>query len=196
MSPNFEKSSLLPAIIQNASTREVLMLGVMNQEAFEKTQATKRVWFYSRSKQRLWQKGETSGNILEVIEIRLDCDADAILVLVQPQGPTCHTLQRSCFGEKTLSVGFLGQLMEVISQRKKDLPQGSYTTQLFRDGLEQIVAKVEEESEEVVRAARTESDQRVAEEAGDLLYHLFVLLAQRGVGIDQVIEVLEGRHSK
>jgi phosphoribosyl-ATP pyrophosphohydrolase/phosphoribosyl-AMP cyclohydrolase len=196
MSPNFKKLPLLPALIQNASTREVLMLGYMNQVAFEKTQATKQVWFYSRSKQRLWQKGETSGNILEVIEIRLDCDADAILVLVQPQGPTCHTLQRSCFGEKTLSVGFLGELMEVISQRKKDLPEGSYTTQLFRDGLEQIVAKVEEEAEEVVRAARAESDQRVVEEAGDLLYHLFVLLVERDVPLSRVIDVLEGRHSK
>ncbi len=196
MSLNFEKSALLPAIIQNASTREVLMLGYMNAAALERTEETGKVWFYSRSKDRLWMKGETSGNVLDVVEIRFDCDLDAILILAQPAGPTCHTLQRSCFGEKSLSVGFLGELMEVISRRKKELPEGSYTTQLFRDGLEQIVAKVAEESEEVVRAAREESDQRVAEEGGDLLYHLFVLLAQREIPLSRVIEVLEARHSK
>lgn len=203
MKPDFQKSEFIPTVVQNASTLEVLMLGYMNRDAFKKTQQTGKVWFYSRSKQRLWMKGETSGNVLNVIEMRLDCDGDAILIFARPEGPTCHTGARSCFGvggrlsqnPLSLGVGFLGALFDLIQQRKNELPEGSYTTYLFRGGLSKILDKVEEESEEVVRAAREESDERVAEEVGDLLYHVFVLLAQRGVDLKALIEVLEKRNN-
>lgn len=205
MKPDFEKSQLIPAVVQNISTLEVLMLGYMNREAFEQTQQTGKVWFYSRSKQRLWMKGETSGNVLNVVEMRLDCDGDALLVLAKPEGPTCHTEARSCFGtgswlysdspRRGFGVGFLGSLFDLIQKRKNDLPEGSYTSELFRAGLPKILEKVEEESEEVVRAAREESGERLAEEVGDLLYHLFVMLAQREVDLKAVIDVLERRNN-
>lgn len=195
---DFDKQGgLVPAVVQDAVTRQVLMVGFMNREALEQTIRDQRVTFWSRTKGRLWQKGEESGNFLNVEDLRVDCDNDTLLILARPEGPTCHTGQTSCFGEGAPNdVSFLATLFTLIQARKRDLPEGSYTTSLFKDGLTQIMAKVEEESEEVVRAAREETQQRLREESGDLLYHLFVLLVEKGVTLAEVIEVLEQRHRR
>ena len=191
---NFEKmGGLVPAVVQDVSTREVLMVGFMNKEALRKTLDTKKITFWSRSKQRLWQKGETSGNVLGLVEMRVDCDQDTILVLVRPSGPTCHKGERSCFGEGSRGPGFLGALSDLIMSRKTKASKNSYTVSLFNEGLDKIIEKVEEESAEVVKAARVETKERLAEESGDLLYHLFVLLAEKEVSFDEVIRVLEKR---
>lgn len=183
---------LIPAIIQDATTNSVLMLGFMNKTAYEKTRATKRVTFYSRSKKRLWTKGETSGNFLETISISADCDSDTLLIKVKPRGPTCHTGAVSCFGRDVNLPGTLGEvpgrnaifletLLALIKERKRDMPNGSYTASLFRDGISKIGAKIAEEAEEVVRAAQSESKARTVEEVSDLLYHLTVLMAEIGM---------------
>ncbi len=193
---NFKKlNGLIPAVIQDQKTREVLMVGFMNEEALNKTQATQEVWFWSRTKQRLWKKGETSGNVLQVCEMRTDCDEDTLLVLVKPAGPTCHTGRRSCFGEESRGLGFLGALERLLEIRKKELPQNSYTTSLFKGGLSAILDKVEEESAEVIQAARQETKQRLIEESADLFYHLTVLLAQKELSLEDVMQELEKRNS-
>ena len=171
------------------------MVGFMNEEALNKTQATQEVWFWSRTKQRLWKKGETSGNVLQVCEMRTDCDEDTLLVLVKPAGPTCHTGRRSCFGEESRGLGFLGALERLLEIRKKELPQNSYTTSLFKGGLSAILDKVEEESAEVIQAARQETKQRLIEESADLFYHLTVLLAQKELSLEDVMQELEKRNS-
>ncbi len=171
---------LIPAIIQDANTCKALMLGFMNNQAFQKTRKTKRVTFYSRSKKRLWTKGETSGNYLEVVDIKPDCDGDAVLIKARPQGPTCHTGEYSCFGESPESLEFLLSLYAVILERKEKLPQNSYTASLFQKGAKRILEKVKEESE-VARAATSEGKARVIEEISDLLYHLTVLMAETKV---------------
>lgn len=191
---NFDKlDGLIPAVVQDVATREVLMVGFMNKAAVEKTIVDQRVTFWSRTKQRLWQKGEESENFLNVRDIKVDCDWDTILILAKPEGPTCHTGQRTCFGENSRGIGFLGALFNLIQTRKKERPKGSYTTSLFEEGLSKILAKVEEESEEVCRAAREETRDRLAEETADLLYHIWVLLVEKKVSLEDVVAVLEKR---
>ena len=182
---------LVPAIVQDAETLQVLMLGFMNKDALGKTLAEGRVTFFSRSKNRLWQKGETSGNFLKVVEIKVDCDSDSLLILAKPEGPTCHTGTESCFGKSEFD---LTQLFKLIKERKLKMPENSYTSSLFSDGLDKIIAKIEEEAEEVVRAAKSEGKQRLVEESCDLLYHLFVLLNNEGVTIADIKKALNNRH--
>lgn len=184
-------NGLLPAIVQDAETLQVLMLGFMNKEALEKTIAEGKVTFFSRSKNRLWQKGETSSNFLKVIEIKPDCDNDSLLILARPEGPTCHTGTESCFGKSEFD---LMQLFKLIKERKEKLPKKSYTSSLFADGLDKIIAKIEEEAEEVIRAAKSEGKQRLIEESCDLLYHLFVLLNNEDVTIADIQGELKKRH--
>jgi len=194
MKLDFKKQAgLIPAIVQDSSTLQVLMLGFMNKEAYEKTLQSKKVTFWSRTKKRLWQKGETSGNFLEVIDIKTDCDNDSLLILAKPEGPTCHTGQYSCFGEKESSITFINELLDLIKDRKKKRPEKSYTTTLFNKGLDEIVKKVGEESIEVIIAAKSETKKRLIEESGDLLYHLLVLLAEKEVDLQEVIEELKKR---
>lgn len=183
---------LIPAIIQSAQNGRVLMLGYMNKAALQKTMSTKKVWFFSRSKKRLWMKGETSGNTLRFQSLAYDCDRDALLIQATPKGPTCHTGSASCFGKK-IFLSELADLYETIRDRKNGMPKKSYTASLFRGGLKKICEKVAEESEEVIRAAKKESKKRVIEEGADVLYHLFVLLAQRRVEFAELEEELRRR---
>lgn len=184
-------NGLIPAVIQDVETLEVLMVGFMNEEALKRTLADGKVTFFSRSKNRLWQKGETSGNFLKVIEIRIDCDNDSLLILTKPQGPTCHTGEVSCFGKNQFN---LLKLYRLIKERKKRMPKNSYTSSLFDAGLEKILAKIEEESKEVQCAARSEGKQRLIEESCDLLYHLFVLLNNENIDIVEIAEELDKRN--
>lgn len=188
-----QEKGLVPVIIQDDRSGTVLMLGYMNRAALKKTLQTKRVWFYSRSKKRLWMKGETSGNILKFVNAKFDCDRDAILIKAQPTGPVCHNGSFSCFREK-LQRRIFTELYEVILSRKKSLPKKSYTTSLFRQGLNEICAKVKEESSEVILAAKRESKKRLVEESADLLYHLFVLLALKKIAFSKFLsEMLKRR---
>ncbi len=193
------KDGLLPAVVQDARTGAVLMLAWVNREALARTLETGETWFWSRSRQALWHKGETSGHTQRVVDVRIDCDGDAIIAQVVPSGPACHTGRPSCFyrtadGQERPAPGpVLPRLEAVIDERRRTMPDESYTASLLRRGVEGIGAKVAEETEEVVRAARAESDQRVAEEAADVLYHLLVLLATRGVSLTRVLDVLAAR---
>lgn len=171
---------LVPAIIQDVNNGLVLMLGFMNREALTRTLKTKKVWFYSRSKKRLWMKGEVSGNILKFVSANSDCDSDTILLKANPTGPTCHNGTQSCFEENGVSNVF-DELFEVISDRRKKMSAESYTAFLFKKGLNKICAKVKEESGEVIKAATCESQKRLIEESVDVLYHLFVLLVKKNV---------------
>lgn len=184
---------LIPAIIQDDRTRQVLMLGYMNAEAYEKTVAEGRVTFYSRTKGRLWTKGETSGNFLTVRSIAKDCDNDTLLIRVEPAGPVCHTGSHSCFGGR-LNEGFIGTLQEVIQQRHRDMPEGSYTTKLFTKGVKKIAQKVGEEAVETVIEATNGTDERLIYEASDMLYHLIVLLTSKGMRIEDLARELQKRH--
>jgi phosphoribosyl-ATP pyrophosphohydrolase/phosphoribosyl-AMP cyclohydrolase len=190
---------LLPAIVQDARTGTVLTLAWMNQEALDRTIETGETWFWSRSRQSLWHKGETSGHTQRVVDVRVDCDGDAIIAQVVPHGPACHTGRLSCFyrhtdGEEQAAHGpVLSRLEAVINERRRTMPDRSYTASLLRGGIEVIGAKITEEAEEVVRAGREESDERVAEESADVLYHLLVLLAARGVPLARVLDVLAAR---
>ena len=184
-------SGLVPAVVQDAETLQVLMLGFMNKEALEKTLSEGRVTFFSRGKNRLWQKGETSGNFLKVVEIKVDCDSDSLLILAKPEGPTCHTGTESCFGKSKFD---LTQLFKLIKERKMKMPENSYTSSLFSDGLDKIIAKIEEEAGEVVRAAKSEGKQRLVEESCDLFYHLFVLLNNEDITIADIKKELNNRH--
>jgi phosphoribosyl-ATP pyrophosphohydrolase/phosphoribosyl-AMP cyclohydrolase len=190
---------LLPVVVQDARSGVVLMLAWTNQEAFEHTRRTGEMWLWSRSRQALWRKGETSGHVQRVTDLRVDCDGDAIVAQVVPAGPACHTGHLSCFyrtpegAEPTAHGPVLSRLEAVIADRRRARPDGSYTVSLLRGGVEAIGPKVREEAEEVVRAGREESDERVAEEAADLLYHLLVLLAHRGVPLNRVMDVLAAR---
>jgi phosphoribosyl-ATP pyrophosphohydrolase/phosphoribosyl-AMP cyclohydrolase len=190
---------LLPVVVQDARSGLVLMLAWMNDEAFERTRQTGEMWFWSRSRQTLWHKGETSGHTQRVVDLRVDCDGDAIVALVEPAGPACHTGRRTCFYrtpdgvEEAIDGPALVRLEGVIAERRRNMPASSYTASLLRGGVEAAGAKVTEEAEEVVRAARAESDDRVAEEAADVLYHLLVLLATRGVPLNAVLDVLARR---
>lgn len=187
-------NGLVPAIIQDSQTGTVLMLGYMNRAALQKTLATKRVWFYSRSKKRLWMKGETSKNILKFVEAKLDCDTDALLIKVCPTGPACHTGAPSCFNEKQQQEIFQ-ELYSVTISRRKTMPKNSYTASLFLKGLKKICAKIREESNEVIQAAQKESKKRLIEESVDLLYHVFVALAARKVDfLDLICEIKKRRN--
>jgi phosphoribosyl-ATP pyrophosphohydrolase/phosphoribosyl-AMP cyclohydrolase len=198
----FDEQGLVPCVAQDFYSGEILMLAYANEEALKLTVETGEVHFFSRSRERIWHKGEESGNVLRLRELRLDCDGDAVVALVEPSGPACHTGERSCF-HRGLDGGAepappaheaLAALQRTLRSRAAERPEGSYTVTLLDDPA-LIGAKVEEEAEEVVRAAREESDERVAEEAADLLYHLSVLLASREVPQSAVMEVLNGRRS-
>ncbi|ADE38681.1 bifunctional phosphoribosyl-AMP cyclohydrolase/phosphoribosyl-ATP diphosphatase HisIE [Candidatus Puniceispirillum marinum] len=189
------ESGLLPAIIQHVDTREVLMLGYMNRDALAASYDSGKVTFYSRSKQRLWMKGESSGNILTLIEVKLDCDNDSLLVLASPAGPTCHTGAHSCFGEKTASnTTFLDRLGIVIKQRHAAMPAGSYTTSLFEAGKARIAQKVGEEGVELALARMKDDKAEMANESADLLFHMMVLLEDADLSLADAISVLQDRH--
>lgn len=187
-------NGLIPSIIQNSRTGSVLMLGYMNQEAFQKTLKTKKIWFYSRSKKRLWMKGEASGNILKFVEAKIDCDKDALLISALPTGPVCHTGSVSCFGEEEKREMF-EELYQIIQDRKEKMPQGSYTTSLFRAGMKKICQKIKEESSEVIVAAKNESKRRLIEESVDLLYHLFVLLGAKQIPFKILLTEMKKRRT-
>ena len=191
---------LLPAIVQHAGSGSVLMLGYMSPEALAATLERRRVVFFSRSRQRLWEKGESSGHTLSVVQLRLDCDADTLLVLALPAGPVCHTGTATCFGDEPLAsaerLAFLAQLQDTIDQRLRDRPEGSYTARLYAGGLRRMAQKVGEEGVEVALAATNESDERLRGECADLLFHLLVLLRARGLDLQGVIAELERRHAR
>ena len=184
---------LLPAIIQDADTLKVLMLGYMNEEAFKKTVETGLVTFFSRTRQCLWTKGETSGNYLHVVEMFPDCDADTVLIKAHPDGPTCHRGTTACFDTRE-NEGFLGTLQACIQQRHRDMPEGSYTTHLFTKGVNKIAQKVGEEAVETVIEAIDGNKERFLYEAGDLVYHLLVLCEQMGFSMKDLEEELAVRH--
>ncbi len=188
-------NGLIPAVVQDGATGRVLMLGFMNEEALEKTLESRRVTFWSRSRKSLWTKGETSGNYLELEEVRQDCDNDSLLVVAQPQGPCCHRGTLSCFAgdDEYSGLEFLGYLERLIAKRRKEMPEGSYTTKLFAKGLPEIAKKVGEEAVEVVLSSGQDR-QRSIEESADLLYHLLVFLNQREVTLGDVMEELRSRH--
>lgn len=196
MKIDFTKNEgLVPTIIQDVKTQKVLMLGYMNRAAYEKTVEEKKVTFFSRSRQKLWTKGETSGNELLVKEIMIDCDQDTILIKAEPTGPVCHTGKDTCFDEKNEGTeDFLYTLEEIIEDRKKNAPEGSYTSKLFSAGLNKISQKVGEEATEVVIAALNENDEQFKDEAADLLYHLLVLLRAKGISLRDINTVLADRH--
>jgi len=185
---------LIPAIIQDARSKKVLMLGFMNKEAYKKTKEEGKVTFFSRTKNRLWTKGEESGNFLYVKEILKDCDKDTILIKAEPAGPVCHTGTDTCFNEKNNgSIGFLSELQDLILERKETMPEKSYTTKLFSRGINKIAQKVGEEAVELVIEAKDDNDDLFLNEAADLMYHLLVLLAARDYSLDDVAAVLEKR---
>lgn len=197
MNIDFEKmNGLVPAIIQDNITKNVLMLGFMNEEAYQKTLATKRVTFYSRSRKCLWTKGETSGNYLELVSMKPDCDNDTLLVKVIPHGPTCHTGTDTCWGEenKRNPLLFLSELQDFINKRHEEMPEKSYTTSLFKDGTNRMAQKVGEEALEAVIEAVSGNDDRLIYECSDMFYHLVVLLTSKGLRIEQVAAELAERH--
>ncbi|MBQ8629478.1 MAG: bifunctional phosphoribosyl-AMP cyclohydrolase/phosphoribosyl-ATP diphosphatase HisIE [Prevotella sp.] len=197
MEINFEKANgLVPAIIQDAVTKNVLMLGYMNEEAYKKTKETGKVTFFSRSRNCLWTKGETSGNFLNLVSIKNDCDNDTLLIQVNPVGPTCHTGTDTCWGDKneTNPLLFLSSLQNFIEKRHEEMPEGSYTTSLFKDGLNRMAQKVGEEALEAVIEAVNGTEERLIYETSDMLYHLIVLLTSKGLRIEDVAKELQERH--
>ena len=196
MKPDFTKSpdGLIPVIIQDNITNVVLMLGYMNQEAFDKTQQEKRVTFFSRSKNRLWTKGEESGNFLNVDSLLIDCDKDTVLIKATPAGPTCHTGADTCFNEKNVSTNFLTELEMIIRDRKNNPTDKSYTASLFAKGINKIAQKVGEEAVEVVIEAKDNNDELFKGEAADLLFHYLILLQAKNFTLNDIISVLKSRH--
>jgi phosphoribosyl-ATP pyrophosphohydrolase/phosphoribosyl-AMP cyclohydrolase len=188
-----KQDGLLPAVVQDAETLRVLMLGYMNREALEMTLACRHVTFFSRSKGRLWTKGERSGHVLKLVSIETDCDADTLLIQAHPQGPTCHLQRTSCFPEAPGS--FLGDLDALIAQRERERPVGSYTTKLFEGGIRRIAQKVGEEGVETALAAVAQEDSDLLGESADLIYHLLVLLRARGLSLGNVENLLRQRHA-
>lgn len=190
-------NGLVPAIIQDAVTKNVLMLGYMNQEAYRKTIETKKVTFWSRERKCLWTKGETSGNYLNLVNIRNDCDNDTLLISVQPEGPTCHTGTDTCWGETNNynPILFLSELQDFINQRYHDMPEDSYTTSLFKKGVNRIAQKVGEEALETVIEATAGTKDKLVYEASDMLYHLIVLLTNKGLRIENLAQELLERHT-
>lgn len=205
----FDDKGLIPAVVQDASTLEVLTVAYMNRESLEKSLETKETWFYSRSREELWHKGETSGNTQTIVDIKYDCDADSLVVLVEPKGPACHTGAVSCFSESLLGeeaaasdavsladTKILLDLEKVIAQREKDRPEGAYTTYLFTEGVDKILKKVGEEASEVIIAAKNRDHEELKWEAADLIYHLMVLLREQELPLKEVLAVLDKRHEK
>lgn len=207
----FDAQGLIPTIVQDAQTREVLTLAYMNEESFARTLETGQTWFWSRSRNELWHKGETSGNTQSVVNLLLDCDGDAIVVLVNPAGPACHTGATSCFHRSEVQRptskvrssetdedfgSLLHRLYELIVSRERDRPEGSYTTYLFDEGIDKILKKLGEESAETIIAAKNDNPKPLVAEVSDLIYHLLVLLVARGVTLDDVREELEQRRKK
>lgn len=192
---DFEKSGgLIPAIIQDTVTQKVLMLGYMNRPALDQTLAQKRVTFFSRSKNRLWTKGESSGNFLELVDIKADCDQDTLLVSVRPVGPVCHTGTDTCFQEKNESAHFLHHLESVIQDRKNNPSEKSYTSSLFQKGINKVAQKVGEEAVELVIEAKDDDKKLFLGEAADLMYHYLVLLTAKGYTLEEVLKILRERH--
>lgn len=191
---------LLPVVVQHAGTGAVLMLGYMNSDALRATFSRRHVVFFSRSKQRMWEKGETSGHFLELESVRTDCDRDTLLVTAWPHGPVCHVGTETCFGSEPTSAGerlaFLSTLETVIAKRASEQPEGSYTARLFAQGARRIAQKVGEEGVEVALAAVAEGDDKVISESADLVFHLLVMLKQRGLSVEQVVAELRARHAK
>ena len=191
-----KSDGLIPAIIQDVATRQVLMLGYMNAEALEKTQETKKVHFYSRTKQRLWMKGESSGNSFKLVKISADCDTDTLLVEVKPKGPACHTGTVTCFGDDPApGLGFLAHLRSIIKKRRKEKPKGSYVGDLLARAPKKPAQKVGEEGVEVAMAAVSEDNEALVGEAADLLFHLMVLLESRDLSLDDCVDLLRKRHA-
>jgi phosphoribosyl-ATP pyrophosphohydrolase/phosphoribosyl-AMP cyclohydrolase len=198
MKPDFSKTpnQLIPAIIQDANTKKVLMLGYMNAEAFETTQKLQKVTFYSRSKKRLWTKGEESGHFLNVKSIHLDCDQDTLLIYANPEGPICHTGSDTCWGEEnTNALYFLNELEHIIEQRKAADASGSYVASLFRKGINKIAQKVGEEAVETVIEAKDTNDQLFLDESADLLFHYLILLQAKGFKLNDVVKTLASRNT-
>lgn len=194
---DFDKmGGLVPAIVQDNDTKNVLMLGYMNREAYKKTVETGKVTFWSRSRQCLWTKGETSGNFLHLTSIQVDCDNDTLLVKAKPEGPTCHKGTDTCWGETNDAnpLMFLSELQDFIEQRKREMPKGSYTTSLFKDGIKRIAQKVGEEALESVIEAVSGTQEKLKYEAADMLYHLIVLMTAKGLRIEDLAEELHRRH--
>ena len=188
-------NGLVPAIIQDAETAKVLMLGYMNQEAYDKTIKTGLVTVYSRTRQRLWTKGEESGNFLDVVSIKEDCDQDTLLIQVHPRGPVCHTGTDTCWGEvNSEPVMFLKELQQFIQKRHEEMPEGSYTTSLFQSGINKMAQKVGEEAVETIIEATNGTNERLIYEGSDLLYHLIVMLTAKGLSIEDLARELEERH--
>lgn len=196
MKLDFEKmGGLIPAIVQDNNTNKVLMLGFMNEEAYEETRETGKVTFFSRTKNRLWMKGETSGNTLQVVSMMVDCDNDTILIKAVPAGPVCHTGADTCFGEKNIEdIMFLKYLQDFIEQRRQEMPEGSYTTSLFLKGVNRMAQKVGEEAVETVIEATNGTEDGFIYEASDLVYHLIVLLTSKGLRLEDLARELKKRH--
>jgi phosphoribosyl-ATP pyrophosphohydrolase/phosphoribosyl-AMP cyclohydrolase len=188
-------NGLVPAVIVDKESNQILMLGFMNEESFDITLSTKRVTFFSRTKNRLWTKGETSGNYLNLVDIVIDCDNDSLLVYVIPEGPVCHTGAFSCFSIENTNISFLNKLNELIKERKRDLPENSYTTRLFKEGADRIIQKVGEEAIETVIAAKNHDKVEIVNEVSDLIYHLLVMLVDQEVELDEIIDKLVKRHN-
>ncbi|WP_078429928.1 bifunctional phosphoribosyl-AMP cyclohydrolase/phosphoribosyl-ATP diphosphatase HisIE [Alkalihalobacterium alkalinitrilicum] len=201
----FDEKGLIPAIVQDAQSKEVLTLAYMNRESLDKTIETRETWFYSRSRQELWHKGETSGNTQKVVDLRYDCDSDALVVLVEPSGPACHKGVYTCFADSLLSeevstnadrFSIISRLETLIAEREAEMPEGSYTTYLFDKGVDKILKKVGEEAGEVIIAAKNRDPEELKWEVADLLFHLLVLLREQKLPLDEVLSVLEERHTK
>lgn len=205
MNIRFDEKGLVPAIVQDVETKEVLTLAYMNEESLTKTLESGETWFYSRSRQELWHKGATSGNTQSVVSVKYDCDQDAVLVLVEPKGPACHTGAVSCFTEGVVTeraassledYQILQSLEKLIIEREKERPEGAYTTYLFEKGVDKILKKVGEEASEVIIAAKNRDKEELKWEAADLLYHLQVLLVEQGLPFKEVLKTLEERHKR
>lgn len=197
MELDFEKmNGLIPAIIQDNYTQKVLMLGFMNKKAYEKTMETGKVTFFSRTKNRLWTKGEESGNFLHVVSVKADCDNDTLLIMVHPEGPVCHKGTDTCWGDKNeQDIMFLKELQDFIDRRRQEMPEKSYTTSLFNSGVNKMAQKVGEEAVETILEACNGTDERLIYEGADLLYHLIVLLTYKGYRIEDLARELKERHS-
>lgn len=189
-------NDLVPVIVQDAETKNVLMLGFMNEEALQKTRETKLVTFYSRSKQRLWTKGESSKNYLHVVDMIADCDNDTLLIKAKPHGPVCHTGSDTCFNERNISDNFLSELEDIISDRKENPDEKSYTSSLFKKGINAVAQKVGEEAVELIIEAKDNDVDKFKNEAADLLFHYLVLLKSKNVSLNDIIAILKSRHSK
>lgn len=194
-SAKFDTNGLIPAVLQDAHTREVLTVAYMNREALELTLSRRETFLYSRSRQKLWHKGETSGHFQKVQDVRLDCDQDTVLVDVEPLGPACHTGAYSCFNVEPTLDSFLNDLYALIERRRQERPDGSYTTYLFNSGLDKILKKLGEETTETVVAAKNTDPERVVSEASDLVYHLLVLLVEKNIPLAAIREELRKRHA-